>query len=166
MATLYDDIRAVLDRYVERWNAWDMAALRALWDPEEPEPIYVAEEREALIGWEALASYWKVGEPRRSEHFIRFFDLRVRAMAPDLAHAFYKLSWNYFSRDNPLYRHPIGGEVRATTLLRRKPEGWRLFHHIEAPLASLIQLRQAHERNVDPELFEQLERAGLYQRNR
>jgi hypothetical protein len=164
--TLYDEIDAVLKRYVERWNVWDMAAVRTLWDADEPEPIYVAEEREALIGWDALAGYWKVSEPRRSEHFIRFYDLRVRGLGPTLAHAFYKLSWNFFSRDNPLYRHPIGGEVRATTLLRKKPDGWKLFHHIEAPLASLIQLRQAHERSVDPELFDLLEKNGLYRRNR
>ncbi|MSO64261.1 MAG: hypothetical protein EXQ85_00395 [Alphaproteobacteria bacterium] len=166
MTDLRAEIHAVLTTYVERWNAWEMAALRAMWDADEPEPIYVAEERDALIGWDALAAYWKVSEPRRSEHFIRFFDLRVRALAPTLAHAFYSLSWNFFMRDNPLYQHPIGGEVRATTLLRKKSDGWKLFHHIEAPLASLIQLRRAHEQNVDPELFAVLERKKLYQHNR
>ena len=66
-----------------------------------------------------------------------------------------------FIYNNRLYPKPIGGTVRATTLLRRKEEGWRLFHHIEAPLASLIQLKDAHEKNVDPALFALLKEKGV-----
>ncbi len=161
MSDLKDDIGTLLDRYVAHWNAWEMDAVRGLWDPDEAEPIYVAEESPALVGWDALALYWQVSEPCRSEHLIRLSDLRVRAIAPDVAHAFYTLSWNVFIYNNRLYPRPIGGTVRATTLLRRKSDGWRLFHHIEAPLASLIQLKDAHEKNVDPALFALLAEKGL-----
>ena len=161
MSDLKDEIGTLLDRYVAHWNAWEMDAVRGLWDPDEAEPIYVAEESPALVGWDALARYWQVSEPRRSEHFIRLSDLRVREIAPDVAHAFYTLSWNVLIYNNRLYPRPIGGTVRATTLLRRKSDGWRLFHHIEAPLASLIQLKDAHEKNVDPALFALLAEKGL-----
>lgn len=161
MSTLKDEVTAVLERYVAHWNAWEMDAVKALWDADEKEPIYVAEETPPLIGWDALDRYWAVSEPRRSEHYIGLSNVMVREIAPDVAHAFYRLSWNVFIRDNHLYPKPIGGSVRATTLLRRKPEGWRLFHHIEAPLASLLQLKEAHEKNVDPELFKLLEEKGI-----
>lgn len=164
MAGLHDDINAVLTRYFTLWNDWKMDDLRRLWDADEREPIYVAEERDPLIGWPALLDYWKVSEPRRSEHFIAFGDLQVREIAPGVAHAFYQLSWNFFVIGNRMYQKPIGGEVRATTLLRKKPEGWKFFHHIESPLASLIQLKRAHEQNVDERLFTMLEQKGLYTR--
>jgi hypothetical protein len=161
MTGLQEEVADVLGRYVAHWNAWEMDALKALWDADEEEPIYVAEETPALIGWEALGRYWQVSEPRRSEHYIGLSDLRVREIAPGVAHAFYTLSWNVYIYNNRLYPKPIGGTVRATTLLRRKPEGWRLFHHIEAPLASLIQLKDAHEKNVDPALFALLADKGI-----
>jgi hypothetical protein len=161
MAELEAEIGAVLERYVSHWNEWEMDAVKWLWDADEPEPIYVAEEAPAHIGWEELDRYWQVAEPRRSEHFIRLSDLRAREIAPGVAHAFYTLSWNVFIYNNRLYPRPIGGTVRATTLLRRKPQGWRLFHHIEAPLASLIQLKDAHEKNVDPALFALLNEKGV-----
>lgn len=161
MAELEAEIGAVLERYVAHWNDWEMDAVKGLWDPDEPEPIYVAEEAPAHIGWDALDRYWQVSEPRRSEHFIRLSELRAREIAPGVAHAFYTLSWNVFIYNNRLYPRPIGGTVRATTLLRRKADGWRLFHHIEAPLASLIQLKDAHEKNVDPALFDLLTEKGV-----
>ena len=53
MTGLNEEVAEVLDSYVAHWNAWEMDALRALWDADEKEPIYVAEETPALIGWEA-----------------------------------------------------------------------------------------------------------------
>jgi len=161
MTAIHDEVADVLNRYVAHWNDWEMDAVRALWDPDEAEPIYVAEETPPMIGWDALARYWKVSEPRRSEHYIALTDLIVREIAPGVAHAFYMLSWNVYIYNNRLYPKPIGGSVRATTLLRKKSEGWRLFHHIEAPLASLLQLKEAHEKNVDPALLKLLEEKGI-----
>ena len=54
MSDLKDEIGTLLDRYVAHWNAWEMDAVRGLWDPDEAEPIYVAEESPALVGWDAL----------------------------------------------------------------------------------------------------------------
>jgi hypothetical protein len=63
MTELEAEIGAVLERYVSHWNDWEMDAVKGLWDPDEPEPIYVAEEAPAHIGWEALDRYWQVSEP-------------------------------------------------------------------------------------------------------
>jgi hypothetical protein len=157
---LHDEITAFLDDYVAKWNAYDSTGLKAMWDADEREPIYVAEEREPLIGWAALEAYWAAGASGGSTHLIKYRDLTAREIAPGVAHAFYRLSWNVYIPGGA-YPRPIGGWVRATSLLRRKPAGWRLFHHIEAPEASIIQLRAAHEKAVDPELFEILRAKGI-----
>ena len=60
-----------------------------------------------------------------------------------------------------LYPKPFGGPVRISMVLRRKPEGWRAIHYVEAPLASLIQLRRAHEDAVDPALHARLAAKGV-----
>ena len=50
---LTDELTAFFDDYIAKWNRNDAAGLKAMWDMDEPEPIYVAEEREPLIGWPA-----------------------------------------------------------------------------------------------------------------
>jgi hypothetical protein len=148
---LHAAIAAVLDEYFTRWSASDMEGLQELWDADEPDPIYVAEEREPLIGWEAVRGYWRPPRPGMLERLIRYDDLQVRPIAEDVALAFYTLSWNLYMRRNPVYPRPIGGRVRATTLLRRREAGWRIFHHIEGPTAAFVQVRDLLEMSVDPE---------------
>ncbi len=148
---LHAEISAVLDDYMTRWSASDMDGLQQLWDADEPSPIYVAEEREPLIGWEAVRGYWRPPRPGTLERQISYADLHVRRVAGDVALAFYTLSWNLYIRRSPVYPRPFGGKVRATTLLRRRPAGWRLFHHIEGPTAAFVQVRDLLEMSVDPE---------------
>jgi len=158
--SLTTEIRAFLDDYIAHWNAYDVARLRALWDSEEENPIYVAEEADVLYGWPALERYWAV-DRSSSERLIKYGNLETKEAAPGVAIAFYQLSWNVYLRNIRLYPKPIGGTVRVSALLRRKPEGWRLFHYVEAPLAAMIQVRRALEAAVDPELFEILQRKGI-----
>ncbi len=148
---LHAAVAAVLDEYFTRWSASDMEGLQELWDADEPDPIYVAEEREPLIGWEAVRGYWRPPKPGMLERLIRYDELHVRPVAEDVALAFYTLSWNLYMRHNPVYPRPIGGRVRGTTLLRRREAGWRLFHHIEGPTAAFVQVRDLLEMSVDPE---------------
>ncbi|MCB2109217.1 MAG: nuclear transport factor 2 family protein [Rhodobacteraceae bacterium] len=157
--SLHDEIKAVLDDYIAKWNVYDIPGMKALWDSDEAEPIYVAEERDPIIGWQAMETYWG-GGAKTSTHLIKYSDLMARKAADDVAHAFYRLHWNVYIPGGA-YPRPIGNSVRVTSLLRKKPAGWRLFHHIEAPEASIIQLRKAHERAVDPELFEMLKKKGI-----
>ena len=71
------------------------------------------------------------------------------------------MNWNVYFATEKLYAKPIGGEVRVTALLREKDGRWKFFHWIEAPLASLIQLKRAHEANVDPRLIAKLKAKGI-----
>ena len=155
---LHDELQAFFDDYVAKWNRNDSAAMKALWDLDEPEPIYVAEEREPLIGWQALEAYWTGGT--NYTHLITYKDLRAKPAAENVAIAFFKLGWNAYIPGSS-YRRPIGGKVRASALLRRKSAGWRLFHWIEAPEAAMTQMIGFHERAVDPAFLEILKAKGI-----
>jgi hypothetical protein len=158
--TVFAEVEAFVDDYIARWNAYDVPRLRSLWDATEADPIYVAEEADPLFGWAALEKYWSV-DRSTSERLIKYWDLKVRVVAPDIAIAFYQMSWNVYLRNVRLYPRPIGGQVRVSAHLRRKPDGWRLFHYVEAPLAAMIQVRRAHEAAVAPEFLERLAQKGL-----
>jgi hypothetical protein len=106
-----------------RWSASGMEGLQELWDADEPDPIDVAEEREPLIGGEAVRAYWRPPRPGTLERLIRYDELHVRPVAEGVALAFYTLSWNLYMRRNTVYPRPIGGRVHATTLLPRREAG-------------------------------------------
>lgn len=153
--TLDEEIAAFVADYVARWNAYDVPAMRAMWDEAEASPIYVAEEAEPMIGWPAIHAYWGI-DRSRSERLLTHDRLIVRRAAEDVAIAFYHMRWNVFIPGNRLYPKPFGGAVRVSAMLRRRDDGWKLFHYVEAPLAALIQLRQASEAMVDPALHARL----------
>lgn len=161
MASLQEDIQTVLDRYVAHWNAYEIDAMMALWDRDEPDPIYVAEELDPLRGWDAIEAYWRGADPKTTEHLVTVRDLTVREIAPGVAHAFWQMGWNVYFSTEKLYSKPIGGEVRTTALLRRQGDDWKFFHWIEAPLASLVQFQRAHEQAVDPRLLQKLKAKGI-----
>jgi len=141
-------VEAVIAEYERCWAGLDFAGLRELWDPDEPEPIYVAEEGlEPLVGYPAIERYWAASKATIDRAKIRTANLQVRSIAPGIALAFFKMHWNVAMADGRV----MGGDVRTTSLLRETPQGWRFFHYVEAPLANLVQVRQANEAQVDPD---------------
>lgn len=164
MTDMTETVTGILTEYVERWNAYDADAMVTFWDQEDENLIYVAEELDALRGWSALEGYFRGSNPDTTAHLITFRDVTARLIAPDVIQAFWHMNWNVFFTTERLYQRPIGGEVRATALLRQKGDaigpGWKFFHWIESPLASLIQLKRAHEANVDPRLFDIIKAKG------
>ena len=67
------------------------------------------------------------------------------AVNDDLAVCTYTVTW-IAELNGPSYPKPIAGDVRVSAYLRRKPEGWRIFHYVEAPVGPFVQIRQAYER--------------------
>ena len=141
-------VEAVIAEYERCWAGLDFAGLRELWDPDEPEPIYVAEELlEPAVGYPAIEAYWAKSTATIDRAKIRTAKLRVRSIAPGIALAFYAMHWNVAMADGRV----MGGNVRTSALFRETPQGWRFFHYVEAPLANLVQVRQANEAQVDPD---------------
>lgn len=75
--------------------------------------------------------------------------MTAKEAAPGLAIALVDANWSTYIPGSRLYPKPFGGPVRISMVLRRA-DGWRLFHYVEAPLASIVQLRRAHEDAVEP----------------
>jgi hypothetical protein len=40
---------------------------------------------------------------------------------------------------------PVSADVRVTSLWRKRPDGWRLFHLMESPIDGLTLMRMAYE---------------------
>ena len=157
---LHNELTAFLDAYFAAWNAYEVPAMEALWDRSESQVIYVAEECEPHIGWPAILSYWGV-DRSKSERLLSWRDLTTVAAGADVAIAFFHANWSTYIPGNRLSPRPFGGPVRISMTLRRKVEGWRAIHYVEAPVASLVQLRQAHEAAVEPALIDRLRAKGL-----
>ena len=60
MAALNAEIETVLQQAAELWNTQDYGRLKELWDNDDPEPIYHAEEQQDwVIGWKELEKFWE-----------------------------------------------------------------------------------------------------------
>jgi ketosteroid isomerase-like protein len=147
MTELRDELARLLERWQGYWRAKDFEGMATLWDQDDPEPLYVAEEAlEPMHSHAAIRAYWAETAKTIDRMQVIVTDLRAREVAPGIALAFFRLHWDAAIGTRP----PIGGDVRVLAALRRKPEGWRFFHYLEGPLAMLTQARQFAERNVTP----------------
>lgn len=157
---LHSEISEFLDAYFDAWNVYDVPRMRALWDTGEEQVVYVAEEAEPHIGWAAVERYWSV-DRSNAERLLTWRDLDTIPASTEVVIAFFHCNWSTFLPGNRLYPKPFGGPVRISMVLRLKSEGWRAIHYVEAPLASLVQLRGAHEDAVDPALHARLAEKGV-----
>lgn len=155
------ELTRYLDEYFDAWNAYDVSRMRAMWDEDEEDVLYQAEEsEEAAVGWKAILAYWSV-DRSRAERLLTWERLHAVLAGPDVAVAFFHANWSTYIPDNRLYPKPFGGPVRINMVLRRKPSGWRAIHYAESPLAAIIQMRKAYEDAVDPRLHARLRAKGI-----
>jgi len=157
---LHQELTEFLHAYFAAWNVYDVPAMRALWDEEEENVLYLAEECEPHHGWPAVLGYWGV-DRSKAERLLTWHDLSAVQAGEDVAIAFFHCNWSTYLPGNRLYPKPFGGPVRISMVLRRKPGGWRAIHYVECPLASLVQVRKAHEDAVDPALHARLAAKGV-----
>ena len=145
MTTLHVDLGRFLRDYESAWKGGDYDALRALWDSDETAPIYIPEESEPLFGWDAMECYFASNRKVLANVAVRTWDHQVRPLGDDTAILVYHMHWNAKIVDGSL----MGGDVRVSALVRRKPEGWRFFHYVEAPPAAMVQAREMLRNNCD-----------------
>lgn len=154
-------VGAVLDEYEQCWSSLDFVRLRSLWDPDEADPIYVAEEGgAALIGYPAIEDYWSHTKAPLVRARLRTWDRRIKQVADDICVAYFAMRWMVeLKPDGPMIvgasepvdgrRLPVGGDVRVTAMFRHTAAGWRFIHYMEAPIGFLTQLAAMHESWVD-----------------
>ena len=67
MADLNTEIEIVLEQAAEIWNSQNYGRLKELWDNDDPEPFYLAEEQhDWVLGWKQLEKYWEPVPGKRS----------------------------------------------------------------------------------------------------
>lgn len=157
MSDVAAEIDAVLAEAKRYWDVQDYAGLKTLWDLDEKDPYYQPEEtEELLIGWPAIEAYWANNLKIMEKISVLYGKARAKLITPDLAVAMFDLRWDAALKN----REALGGDNRATALFRKKPEGWRFCHYVEAPLAPIMYIRKLYEKDIHPAFRERLAREG------
>lgn len=152
---LSKELQAWLDAYGEIYNRQDYAALLKLWDQEDPDVIYMAEEIDPpMHGWPRLNAYFnpKPGVQVLDGIHNRYSDVRARYLAPDLALATYKLEFDIKVKN----MKAMSSWDRVMAVFRRKDGQWKMVAYGEAPMAPLTMVRRMLERAVPAEFTESL----------
>ncbi|MBL8628400.1 MAG: nuclear transport factor 2 family protein [Rhodospirillaceae bacterium] len=133
---LTTELADLIATYVSYSEGMNFAGKRALWDQDDPSPLLMPEEApRPLIGWSAIEAYWSKSRVVMESLKSRSANVRARLIAPDIALATYDMRWvATLAGPAEVKRKPIAADVRVTAMLRKKPEGWRLFHLMEGPV--------------------------------
>jgi hypothetical protein len=156
-----DDINAAITELLRetevRWDSQDTARLKELWDTDDSEPFYLAGEQDNwFVGWEQLNAYLDPkGGPKITQAIrVRFYDIKARLLAPDLAFAGY---WMRTEMKLVFQPKPFASDNRVSAVFRRKPEGWRYLAYTEAFQAPNMYMNHLMENDVAPDYQEFLD---------
>jgi hypothetical protein len=147
-ADITAEITALLRETEKRWDSQDTASLRELWDTDDTEPFYLAGEQDDwFVGWDELNAYLDPqGGPKITQAIrVRFYDVKARLLAPDLAFAGY---WMRTDMKLVFQPRPFGSDNRVSAVFRRKPEGWRYLAYTEAFQAPNMYMNRLMEKDV------------------
>ena len=138
---------ATLMETEKRWNSQDFATILELWDEDQEVPTYIAEEQaQWFVGWDRLRGYLDPPRPNPAIEALRLFyyDIQVKQIAPDLAIAIWYLHYEM----KVIASNPIGEEVRASGVFRKKDDGWKFIHYAESPTTAAVFLENLMETQV------------------
>jgi hypothetical protein len=151
-------VRATLKATQEGWNSQDFATILELWDEDQQFPTYIAEEQaQWFVGWDRLRGYLDPPRPNPAIEAMRLFyyDIQVKQIAPDLAIAIWYLHFEM----KAIASNPIGEEVRASGVFRKKDDGWKWIHYAESPKTAPVFLEDLLETQVRDDWDEFYEQA-------
>ncbi|MCP4001518.1 MAG: nuclear transport factor 2 family protein [Gammaproteobacteria bacterium] len=140
------EIDAVLNEYEVLWDKQDPAGLAALWDQNDPEPFYLAEEQdEWRIGWEQVNDYFDPpGDSTVTSIRMRFDGVQARWLADDLAFAKF---WIRFDTKMDFLPNAIGTDARASAIFRKTDAGWRLITWAESPGSPILYVQRLYKQH-------------------
>ena len=149
---------ATLMETEKRWNSQDFATILELWDEDQEFPTYIAEEQaQWFVGWDRLRGYLDPPRPNPAIEALRmdYYDIQVKQIAPDLAIAIWYLHFEM----KVIASKPIGEEVRASGVFRKKDDGWKWIHYAESPITAAVFLENLMETQVADDWDEFYEQA-------
>jgi len=152
------------------WSSQDFATILDLWDEDEAFPTYIAEEQaQWFVGWDRLRGYLDPPRPNPAIEALRldYYDIQVKQIAPNLAIAIFYLHFEM----KVIGSNPIGEEVRASGVFRKKEDGWKWIHYAESPKTAGVYLEDLMEKEVRddwPEFYEQAkkDKKAVWERKR
>lgn len=152
MTDLHTDLEALLEEFRERWCRLKPTELRQLWDPEETNPFYIAEEvADPMYGWDVIEPYWRASEELLLKFSIRTWDLKCKPLSDDLAAMNFMMHWDGLIKG--MEDAPLGLDVRVSAVVRSTADGWRFCHYVESPLGAFPYLKATYAANVDPDFM-------------
>jgi len=146
--TLDRELTAFLARYAEAYNRQDYPALLQMWDAEDPDVFYMAEELDPpMHGWKTIRAYFSRSgalDGIRNE----YSNVRAHYVATDVAVATYRLRFDIKVKN----LEPLSSFDRIMAVFRRKDGEWKLIAYAEAPQAPLTMIRKALKtsKSLDP----------------
>ncbi len=148
---LWSEIDAVLRRTEEIWNSQEFSRLKDVWDSDDPEPWYVAEEVEtAFRTWPEIEKYWGPGRRVLRAFRWQFSNLQVKALTTDLALALFDHFYEIELAVGPP-APPTAGFDRCLTIFRRTPDGWKHILYAQCPLGPDTYVRALRQKIVKPD---------------
>jgi ketosteroid isomerase-like protein len=160
-AAIQADIEAVVQATAAAWNSQNYASVMDLWDRDEPNVMYLAEEQPGwFVGWSQLKAYLGSNAPFIEAIREEMSNIRVQPLADNLA----AVTWDMHFEMKTKGTRPIGEDIRVTAILRKKTEGWRYIHYAEAPMTASMYMRTLMQKDVDAEKFEQVMETGRERR--
>lgn len=137
-AALNRELTGFLDQYAEIYNRQDYAALLRMWDTDDPDAFYMAEEVDPpMHGWKRINAYFArpgVLDGIRNE----YSDVQAHYLATDVAIATYHLRFDIQVKN----MQPLSSFDRVVAVFRRKDGEWKLAAYAEAPQAPLTMVRK------------------------
>ena len=138
-ATLDQELTAFLARYADAYNREDYVTLLKMWDQDDPNAFYMAEELDPpMHGWKTIRAYFArtgVLDGIRNE----YSGVRAHLVAPDVAVATYRLRFDIKVKTLP----PLSSFDRIMAVFRKKGGEWKMIAYAEAPQAPLTMIRKA-----------------------
>lgn len=125
-------ISAIVEQYRRGFATMDVAALKAIWDQDYDNLVYVASERPVPItSWQGISGYYDElpsGVPPGAP-----LTMRVDEMAADvLGDAAYVLCTFHYEGEQEGHREPVVFDGRVTFILRRRNSSWKVIHYHES----------------------------------
>lgn len=153
MSDLETELEDLLAGFRDRWTRIKPTELRELWDPNEQNPFYIAEEiTDPMYGWDVIEPYWKAGEDLLLKFSIRTWNLKCKAIGETHAVMNFMMHWDGLVKG--MEDAPLGLDVRVSAIVKRTDAGWRFCHYVESPLGAFPYLKATYTANVDPDFMD------------
>ncbi len=141
---VYAEVSEVVRKFGQYFTDLNDPQPDALFDKNDPSPMYLAEEMsDWMIGWESFE--WYFHTPARDK-LVEAMDytpsnIRVKSLSDDLAIATWFVWAEYKFRNRP----PVGEHLRATGIMRKTGDDWKMVYYAESPIAALAYIEDLYE---------------------